>query len=98
MSMTKTDEVSAGAAALLDVRTQEEWDEGHAAHAIHVPVDTLVSGELGGLTPAKKVYVYCKGGVRAQRAVDYLNSRGYQAENAGGLTDWLSAGGVLAAD
>lgn len=90
--MTKTDEVKSGEAQLLDVRTIEEWNEGHAEHALHIPVDELLNGEkTGSLVPAKKIYVYCQAGGRAGRAAAYLQEHGFQAENVGGLSAWLNA-------
>ena len=90
------EEVTSGIAHLLDVRTPEEWEAGHAEHALHIPVDKLVNGEVGQLSPGKKIYIYCRSGARAGTAVAYLRSCGFQAENVGGLVDWVRAGGSLA--
>ncbi|MBI5405714.1 rhodanese-like domain-containing protein [Candidatus Kaiserbacteria bacterium] len=90
------DEVKSGSAQLLDVRRADEWQSGHAEHAIHIPVDDLLQGAIGPLMPSKKIYVYCLSGGRAGRAATYLQSQGFQAENADGLADWLRAGGTLA--
>ena len=91
----KTDEVLSGIATLLDVRTPEEWNDGHAEHAVLIPVDKLIAGAIGSLLPDQKIYVYCKGGVRAGTATTYLQSKGFQVENVGGLSDWVRAVGVL---
>lgn len=93
--MTMLEEVKSGIAQLLDVRTPEEWNEGRAEHAVLIPVDKLIAGATDSLLPSKKIYVYCKGGVRAGTAVTYLRGKGFQAENVGGLTDWVRAGGIL---
>ncbi|MDO8231630.1 MAG: rhodanese-like domain-containing protein [bacterium] len=93
--MTMIEAVQSGIAQLLDVRTPEEWNEGHAEHAVLIPVDKLIAGAIGSLLPDQKIYVYCKGGVRAGTATMYLRSKGFQAENVGGLTDWVCAGGSL---
>lgn len=94
--MTMIEEVKSGIAQLVDVRTPEEWSEGHAEHAMLMPVNKLIAGAVDSLLPSKKIYVYCKGGVRAGTAATYLQGKGFQAENVGGLTDWLRAGGTLA--
>lgn len=86
--MSKFDEVESGEAQLLDVRTREEWDGGHANHALHIPVDEVLAGKTQTLSPTKKIYVYCAAGGRAGRAAAYLQKHGFQAENIGGLTDW----------
>ncbi len=87
--MTLGDEVKSGEAQLLDVRTAEEWNEGHAEYALHIPVDELYRGKTDVLLPAKKIYVYCASGGRADMAVQYLQEFGFHAENVGGLRDWV---------
>jgi len=88
--MTKNEEVAAGEAQVLDVRTEDEWAGGHAEYALHIPVDDLLRGEMGALDSNKKVYTYCAAGGRAGRAAKYLREHGFQAENVGGLKDWLA--------
>jgi rhodanese-related sulfurtransferase len=94
--MTKSDDVTSGSAQLLDVRTLEEWQEGHAEGALHIPLDELLQGRGDQLDPSKKVYIYCRTGGRAGMATSYLQKNGSQAENIGGLSDWVRAGGTLA--
>ncbi|MGN6479478.1 rhodanese-like domain-containing protein [Luteibacter sp.] len=66
------------APALLDVRTPEEYREGHLAGALNVPVDEVAtrSGALG-VKRDQELVVYCKSGKRAARARDTLQSLGY---------------------
>ncbi len=87
--MTMIDHVTSGEAQLLDVRTLEEWEADHAEYAIHIPVEELLGGEKGILAPSKRIYVYCAAGGRAGMATKYLQEHGYDAENVGGLSDWL---------
>lgn len=63
---------------LLDVRTPEEFHEGHLAGALNVPVDEVAArhGVLG-IPRNQEVVVYCKTGKRAARARDTLQSLGY---------------------
>ncbi len=89
--MTKFEEVEKGTVQLLDVRTLAEWEEGHAEHAIHIPVDVLVKGNHESLDSSKRTYVYCAAGGRAGTATQYLTSLGFTAENVGGLQDWERA-------
>jgi rhodanese-related sulfurtransferase len=55
----------------------------------------LLIGKTEGLDPAKKVYAHCAAGGRSEKAVSYLQTQGFDAENIGGLSDWLRAGGTL---
>ena len=62
--------VAAEETVLLDVRTQEEFDQGHLNGAVCLPVDTLLDGDLSVLLPDKKapVVVYCRTGSRSAQA------------------------------
>lgn len=82
-------------AILLDVRTKDEWDEGHASGAILRSVDDILAGNLDNLPKDKPIYTYCRLGTRAGKATKYLKDRGYIAYNIGGLQDWIEAGGAV---
>ena len=82
-----------GQAVLLDVRTDEEWHESHAAGAIHIPLANLASAYKDKLELNQTVYLYCGSGKRAGEAKSILDAAGYTAVNIGGLTDWIQAGG-----
>lgn len=94
--MTIVDEVRGGEAQLVDVRTLDEWDAGHAQDAMHIPLDELCAGMTDSLTHRKKVYTYCQAGGRAAQSAKYLTEHGYRAESIGGLEDWIRVGGSLA--
>lgn len=75
---------------LLDVRTDDEWDQGRVAGAVHIPMDQLPSrlDEVGD-----RVVCMCAVGARSGRVAEYLNAQGYQAVNLdGGIYGWADAG------
>ena len=74
---------------ILDVRTPEEFSEGHVPNAVNIPLDSLSSAVFD---KAKKYYVYCRSGARSGVAFEYLKKQGYEAVNAGGI---ISYGGAL---
>ena len=80
---------------LLDVRTQEEFDQGHLNGAVCLPVDTLLDGDLSVLLPDKKapVVVYCRTGSRSAQAAQVLSELGYEnvTDLAGGILAWNGA-------
>lgn len=90
-----TEQIRAGRAVLVDVRSDEEWSDGHAAGAIHIPIERIMQDEVPTRNLDQKWLLYCASGGRAGRAADYLNSRGFEAENIGGLNDWRNAGGEV---
>ncbi len=77
--------------ALLDVRTQKEWDAGHIAGAVHIPLQQLRQ-RLGELSKDKRWIVYCAIGRRAYIAVRILRQHGYHVVNlSGGLSTYQPA-------
>jgi len=85
--------VSEGA-LLLDVRTPDEYAEGHIDKATNIPVgefEARVSevDKLAGGDKSKPIVVYCAGGHRAAKAKKMLLQAGYtQVTNLGGKDDW----------
>lgn len=73
-------------AVLLDVRTPQEYGEGHIPGSVNVPLQSL--GREGKL-PAEKdtaLFVYCCSGARSRQAVGLLARMGYgNAKNIGGI-------------
>ncbi|MCX7920450.1 MAG: rhodanese-like domain-containing protein [Clostridia bacterium] len=75
---------------LLDVRTKEEYAEGHIPRSMLIPVDRLKAEAYGKLldkdTP---IFVYCRSGRRSVTASEILVGLGYKnVYNLGGIIDW----------
>lgn len=82
-------------AQLLDVRTKEEWDEGHLVGATLVTVteDGFLEKAKAALDTEKPVVVYCRSGKRSAIATKQLREAGYTVyEIQGGISAWLEAG------
>jgi len=87
--------VDAGQPVVVDVREQDEWDEGHIPGAVHVPRGHLESRiERAAPDPSRPVLVYCSAGNRSAFAAKTLEEMGYEdvASLAGGFTDWKRNG------
>ena len=83
---------------LLDVRSQDEYDDGHIAGATLVDVNdsTFVERAVAVLDKKRPVAVYCRSGRRSARAALLLCEQGYQVTNlAGGIIAWKDAGKAL---
>jgi len=79
-------------ARILDVREPDEWDAGHIAGAMHIPLADL-PGRVEELPDGETLYVVCRVGGRSARAVAWLTHNGYDAVNLdGGMDAWVSAG------
>lgn len=76
-------------AALLDVRSPEEYREKHIPGSVNLPLDRIYSVE--GIVPDKnaKIIVYCLSGARASSAARALIRMGYtDVSNMGGIAGW----------
>ena len=85
-------------AQVLDVRTKKEWDAGHIAGAIHVPVTKLDPERLGSkrIDPALPVLVVCRSGNRSKSALGRLRGADFDAVDLkGGLHAWVRSGEEL---
>ncbi|WP_138433151.1 rhodanese-like domain-containing protein [Winogradskyella algicola] len=77
---------------VLDVRTQDEVNEGIIPNAIHIDIyrGQGFIHEIDQLDKSKNYYVYCKSGGRSAQACAIMNQLGFKnAYNlVGGITDW----------
>lgn len=62
---------------ILDVRTQEEYNDGHIEGAVNIPVDQIEESDIYGVAKDEAIAVYCRSGGRAGVAVSILEKRGY---------------------
>lgn len=74
---------------LVDVRTREEYLEGHLPGSISLPLDRL--DHVQALVPDKneKIYVYCASGGRSAMAERAIRRMGYSdVTNIGGVMNY----------
>lgn len=65
---------------LLDVRTADEFEEGHLPNAINIDFKSDNFEEIiDTLDKSKTYYVYCKSGNRSTQAVKKLNKAGIES-------------------
>ncbi|MPM09793.1 Thiosulfate sulfurtransferase GlpE [bioreactor metagenome] len=75
---------------VLDVRTKDEYDQGHIEGAVLLPVDEISSKAEEVLKDKKaKILVYCRSGNRSATAAKTLIKMGYEnVLDFGGIIDW----------
>lgn len=83
-------------AVVIDVRTPEEFAQGHLKHAWNINVqapDFREQIQALGLDPEAPVYLYCRSGRRSQQAAELLREMGFRKlYNIGGFEDLARAG------
>ena len=75
---------------ILDVRTPEEFAQGHIPGALNIPNETIGTEPIQAL-PRKDqtILVYCRSGNRSRQASQKLADQGYtQVLEFGGINSW----------
>ena len=75
---------------LVDVRTPEEYSEGHIPGAINIPNETIADKVPEELPDKNQlIFVYCRSGRRSKEASGKLAAMGFSnIVEIGGIIDW----------
>lgn len=76
---------------IVDVRTREEYDQGHIPGAVLVPTEDIMAGDVSGLPGDKltTLMLYCRTGRRAEDCAKKLAELGYtNVCEFGGIMEW----------
>ena len=72
-------------AAVIDVRTVEEWNSGYLEGAVLIEIaDADFRDEISKLDPNADYYIYCRSGNRAGQAIDIMRDMGFSGELVNG--------------
>ena len=80
---------SLNSALLIDVRSKEEYQEGHIPGNINIPLNSME--DINRVAPSyeQKIYLYCYSGFRSGKALNFLKSMGYEnLVNMGGFSQY----------
>lgn len=66
---------------IIDVRTREEYGEGHIEGSFNIPYDEI--NDLIDIDKDTILFVYCKSGTRSKLAADSLINLGYEVYDLG---------------
>lgn len=83
----------------IDVRTSEEYNEGHIFGSVNIDVKKENFAELADetLDKNKKIAVYCRSGKRSRTAARILAKKGYRVYNLDkGYLNWKELGKNIA--
>ncbi len=77
---------------LLDVRTPEEFQQGHIKGSVLISLDELAN-RMNRIPKDKVVVCICASGSRSSSAARKLEAAGYQVKNLrGGIDRWVRSG------
>jgi phage shock protein E len=98
INVDQYEELKAQGYTVIDVRTQEEFNEGHIKDAVLINFyDPSFKTKISELDKNGKYLVFCRSGNRSGKAVVIMNQMGIKdALNiAGGIIAWQKAGKPL---
>lgn len=76
-------------AVLLDVRTSNEYRQGHIQGSRNIPLQNIRKAKNSLQDPDQAIYIYCLSGARSAQAVSELKAMGYtKVKNIGGINSW----------
>ncbi|MGQ0765334.1 MAG: MBL fold metallo-hydrolase [Gemmatimonadota bacterium] len=92
LSVAQAAQATASGATIVDVRRLDEWEAGHPAGAIHLPL-TALPDRIGTL-PNGPLLMICQTGSRSAIAASLVQASGRPgvANVAGGYSKWRAAG------
>ena len=78
---------------LVDVREDNEWNEGNIPNSIHIGKG-VIERDISALIPNKdaEIVLYCQGGFRSALAGESIQKMGYKNvySMSGGYSDWIN--------
>ncbi len=84
-------------AAVIDVRTPDEFASGHLDGALNIDIQgSAFASEIGALDKSANYVIYCRSVNRAGQAVTYMQDNGFTGvlTNAGSVDEASSATGI----
>ncbi len=90
--------IEKGKTTLIDVRTPEEYAEGHLENAVNVNyLSDDFAEKISDYKKRKPIYIYCRSGNRSGKAALVMDSLGFKKilDLEGGVLGWQAAGKPL---
>ena len=87
--------ISDGSVIILDVRTPEEFNEGHIENALNIDIyGEEFAAKILKLDPNKSYGVYCRSGKRSLDASNFMEASGFTSIHhlKNGILSWLADG------
>lgn len=78
---------------IIDVRSKQEYDQGHVEGALWFDVDLMAIGELPDLPKDEEILLYCRSGARSTAAMYIMQEHGFKRVLSGGGLGAMAAKG-----
>lgn len=80
------------ASLIVDVRSPAEFQQGHVAGSVNIPLEQLNAALNKLRSSSKPIVMICRSGARSGMAVGTLAQAGIEAQNGGG---WQAIANIL---
>jgi rhodanese-related sulfurtransferase len=87
--------IDKGGVTIIDVRTKDEYSEGHLKEAVNIDIlEPNFEERLGKLDKTKPVLIHCQAGGRSTRSLKTFEKLGFSQiiHLDGGYGGWVEAG------
>ena len=75
---------------IIDIRSEEKYNDNHIPNAINIPYNKLLMCINNYLDKNKVYYVYCQKGITSYKLCNIFNKQGYNLINIkGGYEAWV---------
>jgi phage shock protein E len=95
ISQQELREANTKSVVIVDVRTPEEFQQGHVPNAINVPLSEIIENPaILKSSKEKAIVLYCRSGYRASKAAEALQKEGHQnlRHLEGHMQSWSDTG------
>ena len=76
-SITVNDLRNLGSVNIIDIRSEEKYNDNHILNAYNIPYNKLLINPNNYLEKNKTYYVYCQKGITSKKICNILNDKGY---------------------
>lgn len=89
-SISVNDLRNLGSVNIIDIRSEEKYNDNHILNAYNIPFNKLVAFPERYLNKNNIYYIYCQKGLRSSKVCDILKRNGYRVVNViGGYEAWI---------
>ena len=89
-SISVNDLRSLGSVNIIDIRSEEKYNDNHILNAYNIPFNKLVAVPERYLDKNNTYYIYCQKGEESRKVCRLLSNLGYKVINIkGGYESWI---------
>ena len=89
-SISVTDLRKIGSINIIDIRSEEKYNDNHILNAYNIPYNKLINNPERYLDRDNTYYIYCQKGIKSTQVCNILHIKGFNVINIiGGYEAWV---------